>query len=119
MMPGMDDEDTTPRRTWLAAERTYLAWWRSGLAAAVSAIAVGHALPAAVGGSRWPYAMLGVGYGLPALGVFALGARRQRDIDTDLRGQPFRPVGQGPLMLMFGFGSALAVATLVVIVADA
>jgi uncharacterized membrane protein YidH (DUF202 family) len=33
------------RRTWLAAERTWLAWWRSGIAAAAAAIGVGRLVP--------------------------------------------------------------------------
>jgi uncharacterized membrane protein YidH (DUF202 family) len=34
------DRDVT-RRTRLAAERTWLAWWRSGIAAATAALALG------------------------------------------------------------------------------
>ena len=33
------------RRTRLAAERTWLAWWRSGIAAATAALAVGGLVP--------------------------------------------------------------------------
>jgi uncharacterized membrane protein YidH (DUF202 family) len=43
------DDDT--RRTYLAEERTLLAWWRSGLAALAVASAVGRLVPS--WGSRW------------------------------------------------------------------
>ncbi|MGH2744250.1 MAG: DUF202 domain-containing protein, partial [Thermoleophilaceae bacterium] len=38
-------EDDVTRRTLLAAERTWLAWWRSGIAAATAAVAVGGVVP--------------------------------------------------------------------------
>ena len=40
-----DLADSAPRRTWLAAERTYLAWLRTGLGALGLALAVGRLLP--------------------------------------------------------------------------
>jgi putative membrane protein len=33
------------RRTRLAAERTWLAWWRTGIAASAAALAVGALVP--------------------------------------------------------------------------
>jgi len=66
------------RRTWLAAERTWLAWWRTGLAAGGGAIAVGRVLPHLVHGPQWPYRVLGVAYGLLAVAILVIGARRQR-----------------------------------------
>ena len=52
------------RRTSLAAERTWLAWWRTGLA--VTAVVLGRRLlPGLTGGARWPSGPLGLGYGVP------------------------------------------------------
>ncbi|MBA3261818.1 MAG: DUF202 domain-containing protein [Thermoleophilaceae bacterium] len=48
---GPADDDVT-RRTRLAAERTWLAWWRSGIAAATAAVGVGGVLPSLVDGAR-------------------------------------------------------------------
>jgi putative membrane protein len=112
----VDDEDRTPRRTWLAAERTFLAWWRTGLATAVSAVAVGRALPELVDGPRWPYAALGVGYAVLAVAVFLLGARRHRDIDADLRGRPFEPLSARVVSALTAAGAGLALATIVLVV---
>jgi uncharacterized membrane protein YidH (DUF202 family) len=42
--PTPEDLDET-RRTSMAAERTWLAWWRTGLAATAGALAVGRLAP--------------------------------------------------------------------------
>jgi putative membrane protein len=79
--------DSAPRRTWLAAERTYLAWLRTGLASIGIALAVGRLIPALIDASQTAFAVLGVGYAI--LGVFliiyaAANARRiQRALQED------------------------------------
>jgi uncharacterized membrane protein YidH (DUF202 family) len=60
------------RRTYLAAERTQLAWWRTGLAALAVALGVGRVVPELDKGvTRWPYVVAGVGFAL--WGILALG----------------------------------------------
>ena len=55
------------RRTQFAEERTLLAWWRTGIATAGVALAVGGILPKLSDLARdWAVA-LGVGYGVLAL----------------------------------------------------
>ena len=57
-------------RTRLANERTYLAWWRTGIAALAAGFAIGRILPEVVEGSSWPYVALGVA--LLVAGVIAI-----------------------------------------------
>jgi putative membrane protein len=111
----MSTQEPTPRRTWLAAERTFLAWWRTGLAAAVAALGVGRVLPDVVDGPVWPFVVLGLGYGVVAAGVFVAGARREREIEAGLSGQPFRPLGRRLSVALSAAGILLSFATLVVI----
>jgi uncharacterized membrane protein YidH (DUF202 family) len=47
-MTDASDIDVT-RRTHLAAERTCLAWWRTGIATIAAAVGVGGVVPALVG----------------------------------------------------------------------
>ena len=70
--PGADS------RTSMAAERTWLAWWRAALGAGIGALAVGRVAPEALHVARGPYVVLGVGYGLLAIGLLIAGAHRQR-----------------------------------------
>jgi uncharacterized membrane protein YidH (DUF202 family) len=51
---SQSDDDVT-RRTRLAAERTWLAWWRSGIAAATAAVGVGGVVPQLVDGGGTAY----------------------------------------------------------------
>lgn len=60
------------RRTYLAEERTLLAWWRTGIAAAAVALGVGGLVPRLAGLPKTRFLALGVGYGLLAL-VFVIG----------------------------------------------
>src|ERR1700761_809456 len=73
------------RRTSMAAERTWLAWWRSALAATAGALAVGRLAPEVLHVAPWPYILLGCGYASLAIGLLLTGARRQRDLEHALR----------------------------------
>jgi uncharacterized membrane protein YidH (DUF202 family) len=73
------------RRTSLAAERTWLAWWRTGLGASAVAIGVGRILPGLAGGEHWPLIALGIGYGVLAVAILIIGAVRQNRVADALR----------------------------------
>ena len=94
MGPGPDapPEDATDasRRTWLAAERTWLAWWRTGLGAAAVAIGVGRFIPEVTHGARWPFRVIGIGYGLLAIAALVAGAIRQSQTAAALRSGSYR-----------------------------
>jgi putative membrane protein len=115
--PGPQDSDVT-RRTWLAAERTWLAWWRTALGGAAVSVAVGRGLPFVSKGARWPFELLGIGYGLLAMLVLIAGALRQRDTARELRRGGYSELAT-PLVLWMTAGAlVLTVATLVIIATD-
>jgi putative membrane protein len=105
------------RRTLLAAERTWLAWWRTGLTVATVALAVGRLLPAVSSGARWPPRVLGVGYGVLALAVFVIGGMRQRHTAEAVRRGSFAPLPRTLVIALTAFSIVLVVGTLVIIVA--
>ena len=109
------DRDVT-RRTLLAAERTWLAWWRSGIAAAAAAVAVGGVVPQLVEGTRTPYIVIGAGYALLAMAIFALAHVRQRDVSEALDRGDYSPLPSAWLLALTLSGGALGLMTLVVIV---
>jgi putative membrane protein len=72
----VDVGDMAVKQAVMAAERTWLAWWRSALVALAGALAVGRVTPQVLHVAPWPYVVLGVGYGLIAIGMVIVGALR-------------------------------------------
>jgi putative membrane protein len=68
------------RRTHLANERTYLAWWRTGLTALAASVGVGRIVPSLAHQTRWPYAILGAGFAVVGIVAIAYGFVRQREV---------------------------------------
>ena len=118
---GSDQPSAVPpasdvtRRTWLAAERTWLAWWRTGIGASALAIAIGRLLPAVTGGARWPFRLVGIGYGLVSVAVLLLGAARQRRIAEALRHGSYVELASALVMWLTGVAVALSVAAVTLI----
>ena len=78
-------EDDFTRRTLLANERTYLAWWRTGLTTLTVALAAARIVPELSGaGHRWPYTVLGAAYAVLGLACVGYGEVRRAAIDRAL-----------------------------------
>ena len=106
------------RRSSMAAERTWLAWWRTALGAIAGALAVGRFAPDLLHGASWPFVALGCGYACLGLGLLVTGARRQRDLEASLHGDTHRPLGPGLVTVFTAGGVLLAVATIVLVLAQ-
>ena len=112
----MTPDDDVTRRTRLAAERTWLAWWRSGIAAATAAVGVGGVVPSLVEGSRTPYEVLGAGYAILAAVIFVAAALRQRQVGRALEAGRYEDVGELGVLALTLAATALALGTLAIIV---
>jgi putative membrane protein len=111
------DDDVT-RRTRLAAERTWLAWWRSGIAAAAAAVGVGGVVPSLVEGERTPYVVLGAAYAVLAAVIFVAAALRQRGVERALDSGRYAELGERAVLALTVVAVGLALGTLGVIVAQ-
>jgi putative membrane protein len=96
----------------LAAERTWLAWFRSGIGVAAAAIGVGGVLPKLADTASWGYVVLGAGYAALAVGVFVEGWRRQREIYQAIETDSDVPTGLHAIAALSIAGGVLALATL-------
>jgi uncharacterized membrane protein YidH (DUF202 family) len=104
------------QRTSMAAERTWLAWWRTALTATAGALAVGRFAPELLDVAPWPYMVLGFGYAGLALGLLVLGARRQRALERSIVDGVHAPLAFG-VVASFTIGGVVLVAGTVVLVA--
>ena len=112
-----ESDDDVTRRTRLAAERTWLAWWRSRIAAATAAVGVGGVVPQLVDGGSTAYAVLGAGYAALAGAMFVGAAVRRRAVGRALDRGGFADVGDRAVIALTVVATALALGTLGVIVA--
>jgi putative membrane protein len=111
--------DDVTRRTRLAAERTWLAWWRSGIAASTAAVAVGGVVPQLVEGGRTAWVVLGCAYALLAACMFAAAALRRRQVERALERGDWHGLGDRGAFALSLVATALALGTLVVILTQA
>ena len=110
-------EDAT-RRTRLASERTYLAWWRTGLTTLAVSLAAGKLVPELSSGAAWPFEALGVAFALVGLAFIVYAYVRQKRVDEALARGEFAPFD---IRVGFAFavvGALLAIATIVLIFAE-
>lgn len=102
----------------MAAERTWLAWWRSALAASAGALGVGRLAPELLHVAPWPYILLGCGYASLAVGLLIVGAQRQRQLEQALRTGGHMPLRFRTVGLFTAGGVALAAMTVVLVIAQ-
>jgi putative membrane protein len=115
-----DQDGDATRRTWLASERTVLAWLRTGLTATAVALGVGKVVPdLRHGGTEWPFVTLGAGYGVLGVAIVLYGLWRGREVDRAIRQGRYLPPDSRAMWLVGGLAIALAALAVVVIVADA
>ena len=74
------------RRTLLANERTYLAWWRTGLTTLTVALAAARVVPElSKANTTWPYTALGIAFALVGVLCVTAGERRRRAVSHAVR----------------------------------
>ena len=113
MEPGTHDAS---RRTYLAEERTLLAWWRSGLAAFAVAVGVGRLLPALLDeDGRGPFVALGVAYALLGLGLVLFGSLRERAQAKALAEGGFAPLSRALVTALTAYLALLGLATIALV----
>jgi putative membrane protein len=119
MGPGLGETGDATRRTRLANERTYLAWWRTGLTAFAVAIGSGKLVPAVASGTTWPYTAIGVGFAVAGVFCSVYALRRHREVEDAIRRGDFTPADDRIIAVLAGFGAFLGVLLVVALLAEA
>jgi putative membrane protein len=111
-----EDVADATRRTRLAAERTYLAWWRSALAAFAVSLGVGKVVPELTSSESVGYEFVGGGYALLGVAFIGYGYWRQQVMERALVEGRFVPFDGRAALAFTVAGIVLGLATLVAIV---
>lgn len=110
-----DDAGDATRRTRLANERTYLAWWRTGLTAFAVALGAGKVVPELSDGTQWPYVALGIAFAVLGIACVAYAGRRHFEVEEAVRHGEFRPPDERIIVGLAGGGVVLGVLLVVVL----
>ena len=111
----MDDAPDATRRTRLANERTYLAWWRTGLTTFAVALGAGKLVPELSGGAAWPYETIGVGFALVGVLFIAYAYVRQKRVEEALARGDYAPFEARVGLVFAALGVVLGLATIAVV----
>jgi len=114
-----DEAGDATRRTRLANERTYLAWWRTGLTALAVALGAGKLIPELTDSAQWPFVGLGIGFAVLGVGFIAYGQWRARVVEEAVRRGEFVPLGSRFSLLATAAGVGLGIATIVIMAYEA
>ena len=105
------------RRTRLAGERTYLAWWRTGLTTIAVSLAAGRLVPELSSGASWPYEVIGVAFGAVGMLLIAYAYLRQKRVEEALARGEYAPFDTRAGLAFAALGMLLGAATIVLVIA--
>jgi putative membrane protein len=115
-MSGDLDPRDYSRRTLLANERTFLAWWRTGLTAMTAGIAVAQLVPKLAETShRWPYSAIGVAFALVGATCMAYGQWRRVTVARAIRAGEFAEPSAVLTLVISAIGVAVGIAVAILI----
>ena len=117
-MPGQpfDESRDAIRRTRLANERTYLAWWRTGLTSFAVSFGAGRLLPELSKGTKWPFEAIGVAFAVVGVAFIVQDFRRQRAVEEALDRGEWAPFDTPGALVFAAVGTILGLATIVLVV---
>jgi putative membrane protein len=113
---GFDKAGDAIRRTRLASERTYLAWWRTGLTAFAVSFGAGRLVPELSKGAKWPFEIIGVAFALVGVAFVVFGYARQKQVEEALARGDYAPLENRTALAFAVLGALLGLATIVLVV---
>jgi putative membrane protein len=115
---SLQPEEQSRRTMMLNVERTWLAWWRTGLVSAAAAVGLGRVAPEVLDGHDWPYVVIGTGYAALAVVLLVLGGIRQRSLTRELREGRFPDLSGRWVAAITIAGAGLAVITMLLVLLE-
>ena len=118
-MSGASQEEAADadalRRTRLANERTYLAWWRTGLTSFAVGLGAGKLVPELSEGAAWPFELVGTAFAVTGIAFIAYAYIRQKQVeDAVVRGRyaafnPSTSLTFATVGILLGLGTTIVI----------
>jgi len=115
--PSDEPRDAT-RRTRLANERTFLAWWRTGLTTFAVSLAAGKLVPELSSGAAWPFEAIGIAFALVGVLFMLYAYVRQKAVEDALARGEYAAFETRAGLVFTSLGVLLGLGTIVVILAQ-
>jgi putative membrane protein len=115
---AVDEARDATRRTRLANERTYLAWWRTGLTSFAVSFGAGRLVPELTNGTAWPFEVIGVAFALVGIGFITQALVRQRQVEAALDRGDYSPLPDRTAWTFAVAGVLLGLATILLVVVN-
>ena len=113
----IDARDYT-RRTLLASERTFLAWWRTGLTSIAAGLAAAQLVPELADSSAgWAYTTLGALLTIVGTTCILYGEHRRVIVSRAIREGEFIEAGAPVTSLVTAIGALVGIGLLILILA--
>ena len=103
------------RRTRLANERTYLAWWRTGLTTFAVGLGAGKLVPELSGGAAWPFEVIGTAFGVVGIVLMVFAYLRQKQVEESVARGGYAAFDLRSGLLFAAVGVVLGLGTILVI----
>jgi putative membrane protein len=113
--PEFHEVRDATRRTRLANERTYLAWWRTGLTSFAVSIGAGKLIPELSSGANWPYELLGVAFAVVGVAFVGYGYVRQKAVEAALARGEYAPLPLEAALAFAAIGVLLGLGMIAVV----
>ena len=113
---GTNETTDAARRTRLANERTYLAWWRTGLTAIAVSVGRGRIVPGVSNVTKWPYEVVGAGYGVLGVGFMVLAHLRVQQVEAAVDRGQFARLDRRWSVALLAVGGTLGVASIALVI---
>jgi putative membrane protein len=106
------------RRTRLANERTYLAWWRTGLTALAVGLGAGKLVPELSTGATWPFELIGTAFAAAGIALIAYAYIRQKEVEEAVARGGYAAFNPRASLVFAAVGVVLGLGTIVLILVE-
>ena len=116
-MSGGPEFPEASRRTYLAGERTELAWWRTGLTSLAVGLGAGKLVPKLSGGAAWPFELVGTAFAVTGIAFIAYAYIRQKQVEDAVARGSYAAFNPSASLSFAAVGILLGLGTTIVILA--